>query len=696
MADGSVTGAVNGARFDLVWPSAVNHEYTIMLSTNLVEGYTEFATVQATPPLNSWWEDLGHDARFYAVSRPAVTNSPSIPATSVTNNQIINGNFSSGLDNWLKGTAGSGDATVTESGGEAFSDITDGGTAQFHVFLRQADLTFSNGITYTCRFEARAVSARNIQVIFQKDNGSGAGNLISTSVGIGTTMTPYEVSHTMSDTNQLVRLHFGLGASEENVWIDNVEMINVTGSSGTAEGTRAVSHEINRRMGAGNNFMAAKSMNAQGAPEDYALLNDAYFHHCRIGYKMDEVCGSAPDYLIPPAEMTNLQNMVDWCLAEGLIAVVDPVHNWANGPGFTYPTDLPKLSNIWVQVASHFADYDVENVVFEIMNEPHEVTSKAIASDVIETGLAAIRGESANSNRVVIVAGDNFSTRQALIDAFDNDEIPADDPYLIGTFHYYDPRPFTKSTHASYSPVWGSAAEFAETITKFDEVLTANTNWAVRNGTDPLPIYLGEFGVDNEADLHTTDRKKWLSWIRMQAETRGMSWAHWNMYQNSASSKGMGPWTSNEINNPDQRYFDADPVEALIGRYEFEEGSKGGSVSTSTNYAGYTGTGYRAFTAATGVGEWARVDGIYIPTNGSYTVQIHYAAETASDLRLVSRNDATTVQTLNNVTFPATGGLNSWKTLEVDVDFEAGELGNLNIVATPDEGVNLDWLRITE
>ena len=182
----------------------------------------------------------------------------------------------------------------------------------------------------------------------------------------------------------------------------------------------------------------------------------------------------------------------------------------------------------------------------------------------------------------------------------------------------------------------------------------------------------------------------------MQAEARGISWAHWNMYQNSVTSKGMGPWTSTEINNPDQRYFDADPVEALIGRYEFEEGSKGGSVSTSTNYAGYTGTGYRAFTATTGVGEWARVDGIYIPTNGTYTVKIHYAADTASDLRLVSRNDTTTVQTLNNVTFPATGGLNSWKTLEVDVDFEVGELGNLNIVATPDEGVNLDWIRITE
>ena len=46
-------------------------------------------------------------------------------------------------------------------------------------------------------------------------------------------------------------------------------------------------------------------------------------------------------------------------------------------------------------------------------------------------------------------------------------------------------------------------------------------------------------------------------------------------------SKGMGPWgwqyyTSNA--NQKLRYFDADPVEALVGRYEFEDGSRGGNV----------------------------------------------------------------------------------------------------------------------
>jgi hypothetical protein len=529
-ANGSVAGKATAAgRYELSWPSQVNREYTIMLSTNLVEGYAGFATVQSTPPLNIWWEETALPTRFYAIARPAVTNSP--------------------------------------------------------------------------------------------------GN------------------------------------------------------------TRAVAHEFNRRLGRGNNFMASKSMGDDGAPEDYALLNHHYFSHCRIGYKMDLVAGSAPDYIIPAANMAVLEKMVDWCLSQGLVANVDPVHNWANDTGEAQydPDDLDKLSNIWVQVATHFAGYDLENVVFEIMNEPH---SEDNVAEVIATGLAAIRGVAGNETRMVIVSGDGFSTRQALIDALDKDEIPTDDDYLIGTFHYYDPKTFTKSGDPG-TVNWGTPSEFSRVATDFDAVLTANTNWAVRNGTEPLPIYLGEFGCDN--GVPGAGRKKWLSWIRLQAETRGMSWAHWNMYQNTDSSKGMGPWTTTEKNNPELRYFDADPVEALIGRYEFEAGSKGGGVATAATAAGFTGTGYAAFPAATGPGVWARVDGIYIPDTGTYVVQIHYASAVARTLRLVSNAEEITAQV-----FPATGSSNSWKTLEIPVSFAAGELAELTVVAAADEGVELDWLKITK
>jgi endoglucanase len=460
---------------------------------------------------------------------------------------------------------------------------------------------------------------------------------------------------------------------------------------------RRAAHELNRRLYRGNNFMASKAIQGEGAPEDYALMRESGFNHVRIGYKLDEFVSSVDNYQIPVTHLQEIQRLVDACLAEGLIAIIDPVHNWANGPGYTdNEADRTKLRRIWEQVAAWFADYDLENVVYEIMNEPHDNAAQNDVDNVakiIEIGLTAIRGAPGNEERIVIVCGDGFSTRQALIDSLDNGDIPGDDPYLIGTFHYYDPRPFTKQGDSPETLSWGSNAEFLETETKFDEVVAANNRFATRNNTEPLPIYLGEFGVDNAAP--EADRTRWLSWIRMQAEARDFSWAHWNMYRNSASAKGMGPWTSTEKDDPTKRRFDPAPLEALVGFYEFEDGSRGGGVASSSDEPGYSGSGYAAFPQATGVAVWARADSLYIPKTDTYVAKIHYASAVDRTVRVVTGG-----QTLTGVVFPSTGGDDSWATLEVVVQFNASSghdsgTESLKIVADPDPGPHLDWVHIT-
>jgi hypothetical protein len=54
------------------------------------------------------------------------------------------------------------------------------------------------------------------------------------------------------------------------------------------------------------------------------------------------------------------------------------------------------------------------------------------------------------------------------------------------------------------------------------------------------------------------------------------------------------------------------------------------------------------------------------------------------------------VEVISAQLFPATGGFNSWKTLAVPVAFQAGHTNDLKVVALDDEGVQLDWLRITK
>ena len=185
----------------------------------------------------------------------------------------------------------------------------------------------------------------------------------------------------------------------------------------------------------------------------------------------------------------------------------------------------------------------------------------------------------------------------------------------------------------------------------------------------------------------------------MQAEARNMSWAHWNMYQNEATAKGMGAWTtgsSGTILNPSLRAFDPDPVEALVGHYEFEDGSHGGGVSEQSVLPGYKDRGYKAFPENTGAGVWAQAQEIYVPATDTYEVKIHYSSAETRNLRVVSRNDfGTVVETIESQLFPATISADSWSTLSVNLALEAGDAASIRIVATPDSGVNLDWIEIT-
>jgi hypothetical protein len=708
----------NAARMEVYWSSLVNQTYEVLVSTNLVEGFTSSNQVQATPPENDWFSDIEGATVFYQLSDVAPTNIPSIAPT--FSNLLANSTMESDISEWsFNANASSAQANASWSNGELFVDITNGGTQQQHVFVRQIGLSLENGRTYTLTFDIRSDTSRTISMFIQNQTDYTLKYVEENGISIGTQSSSLSYTFTMNDpSDTAARIHFGLGANNGDIWLDNI-VLSLHASEGNPGDMRVVARERNRRLHRGNNFMAAKAVPGHGRLEDYELLNEHHFSHCRIGYKLDERVSITDGYIVPVSDMQHLRNMVDWCKQMGLIAVVDPVHNWmADDSGDTFSSstnstawaeDLLKLSNIWLQVAAEFATDSVDQVYFEIVNEPRDNNSHYHnVEELTKTGLGAIRSISGNETRTVIICGDGFSTRQALIDEFNNNRIPLDDPYLIGTFHYYDPFTFTKQgandVESGKIPgnTWGTTNEFLQVATDFDAVVSANEAWAVRNNTQPLPIYMGEFGVDNEADQHHTDRKKWLSWIRMQAEKRDFSWAHWNMYQNTSASKGMGPWswqyyTSNTAQKL-PRSFDAGPVEALVGRYEFEEGSRGGNVLYTNEYAGFSGTGYAQYPTNLGWGVFAQIDDIFIPKDDAYKIKILYSSEQDRTLRVVSResNNGTQIGLIAQQIFPATGGNSSWNFLEIDIPFNAGESNTLRVIALEDQGVQLDWIHVTQ
>ena len=467
---------------------------------------------------------------------------------------------------------------------------------------------------------------------------------------------------------------------------------------GGPSGPSALSNQSNIGfLGRGNNFGASRIILGQGSPEDYALLKSSGFQHVRIGYKMDEKAGGAPNHIIPNSEMTLLQSEVDDCMAAGLICIVDPVHNWANNGTATAYEDTAanrlKLQKIWEQVAAHFANYSIQNVAFEILNEPHDIGN---AVQITSVGLTAIRADAGNASRKVIVSGDGFTTRQALLDAFNNDELPTDDANLIATFHYYDPRPFTKqgSDSPGVDVSWGSNGEYNTVTSDFAAVTAANQSWAARHGVNPLTVYVGEFGVDNDAPV--ADRLNWLSWVVMVAESEGFSWAHWQMYNNSAAAKGMGPWTSTEINNPALRSFDSDVLDALIPFYQAEDGNQFGGVAIESTHSGFTGSGYISFPSNDfGGGVFAKQT-IFIPRQDVYALTFRYASDIARNINIVTTdNNGVNAHTVTNETFPATGGFNVWSTHTVNALIEPGDDIIIKLVAASEQGPNIDSISIS-
>jgi hypothetical protein len=226
-------------------------------------------------------------------------------------------------------------------------------------------------------------------------------------------------------------------------------------------GVRSEAFAMNKRLGKGNNFMASKIQFGHAYLSDFVLLRESGFDHCRIGSNLYKYWGDETNnYANYKAAM---KTAVDFAITAGLNAIVNPVHHWANDDltnedgSYTYrfegsPSDFTKYKEIWADIANEFKDYPVDQVVFELMNEPHR---EYPISQVISDGLSEVRAIPENEKRIVIIAGaygrldtdpvdGGLTTREALIDGFDNNYYPTNDPYIIGTFHYYDPRPFTR------------------------------------------------------------------------------------------------------------------------------------------------------------------------------------------------------------------------------------------------------------
>jgi endoglucanase len=285
-----------------------------------------------------------------------------------------------------------------------------------------------------------------------------------------------------------------------------------------ADDIRAVNKSLGRGINLGNALEAPRE-GAWGVmlkAEYFKVIHDAGFNTIRLPVNWSAHAGKDAPYTLED----KFAQRINWAIDQALdnkLNIIFNVHHY-DEMGVDPEKHLPRLLAIWEQIADRYKDRP-PNVVFELLNEPRDKLTPEKWNEIIPKLLAVVR--KTNPTRPVIIGPALWNGIRGL----DKLELP-DDKNLILTVHYYDPFEFTHqgASWAKDSAKWkgrkwtGTEAETAAIRKSF----TKAADWAKKR---KLPVFLGEFGAYQEADMES--RARWTGCIVAEAEKLGFSWAYW-------------------------------------------------------------------------------------------------------------------------------------------------------------------------
>ena len=220
----------------------------------------------------------------------------------------------------------------------------------------------------------------------------------------------------------------------------------------------------------------------------------------------------APYRWTQPQNLSAVDSMIKWAQLYKLKIIIDN-----HAIGYRRGLDSAKLINLarvefmWRQIATRYKNTNPNNVIFELWNEPENITDDAWYN----TARVLIRDVRAIAlNHSIIVGNNHANSLDALLLLK-----PFDDDNIIYTFHYYRPKLFTEQADAhdksmqSFGKVGFPynqtlAAKRVVSTNKYEkwlygDYLTYTPNaikqdfvkvkkWATNNN---VPVFCGEFGV---------------------------------------------------------------------------------------------------------------------------------------------------------------------------------------------------------
>ena len=270
--------------------------------------------------------------------------------------------------------------------------------------------------------------------------------------------------------------------------------------------------------------------------KDIAFIDSVGFDHIRL--PIDEVQMWDEQGNREPEAFQLLKNSLDWCKEAGIRVIVD-LHilrshyfNAKEKPLWTVPAEQDKLIALWKDLSSFIKDYPNGMVAYEFMNEPVADDSKQWNTLLARVADSIRQWE---PERVMVIG----SNRWQSANTFDVLEVPANDPNIILSFHFYEP--FFLS---HYQASWTDLKDFTGEV-NYPGKIVLNSDQPEHNevynreklvdmmrkplrlaDSLKLPLYCGEFGI-----IEKSPRGPMLAWYKDMVsifDEYNVGYANWN------------------------------------------------------------------------------------------------------------------------------------------------------------------------
>lgn len=141
-------------------------------------------------------------------------------------NMVINGDFSTGTDQWnMALTSPAAAIPFITQAGEMLVQIGSGGTQTFHVQLNQPGISLVNGVKYRLEFDAYATASRTIEPKVAMIAAPNTNYSKTSAVALTTVKKHFQFDFTMTDaTDNNARVLLNCGASDVDVIVDNISV----------------------------------------------------------------------------------------------------------------------------------------------------------------------------------------------------------------------------------------------------------------------------------------------------------------------------------------------------------------------------------------------------------------------------------------------------------------------------------------